>query len=87
MKLWKKDAVPDPRVIEFTSAGDRTADLRLAEWDIAGSVAHAIMLGKTGLITPDEKDELLKGLAILYGKASDGNLVIEDCVEDIHSQV
>ncbi len=87
MKLWKKDAVPDPRVIEFTSAGDRTADLRLAEWDIAGSVAHAIMLGKTGLITPDEKDELLKGLAILYGKASDGNLVIEDGVEDIHSQV
>ena len=45
MKLWKKDAVPDPRVIEFTSAGDRTADLRLAEWDIAGSMAHAIMLG------------------------------------------
>ena len=56
MKLWKKDAVPDPRVIEFTSADDRTADLHLAEWDIAGSVAHAIMLGKTGLITPAEKD-------------------------------
>lgn len=87
MKLWKKDAVPDPRVIEFTSAGDRTADLRLAEWDIAGSIAHAIMLGKTGLISPEEKDELLKGLSALYEKAAAGNLKIEDGVEDIHSQV
>ncbi len=87
MKLWKKDAVPDPGVIEFTSAGDRTADLRLAEWDIAGSVAHAIMLGRVGLITRAEKDELLKGLAILFEKAAAGNLVIEDAVEDIHSQV
>ena len=87
MKLWKKDAVPDPRVIEFTSADDRTADLHLAEWDIAGSVAHAIMLGKTGLITPAEKDELLKGLAALYDKAAAGDLIIEDGVEDIHSQI
>jgi argininosuccinate lyase len=87
MKLWKKDAVPDPRVIEFTSAGDRTADLRLAEWDIAGSMAHAIMLGKTGLITTAEKDELLRGLTTLYSKAVKGELLIEDGVEDIHSQV
>ncbi len=87
MKLWKKDAVPDPRVIEFTSAGDRTADLRLADWDIAGSMAHAIMLGKTGLITTAEKDELLRGLAALYEKAVKGDLIIEEGVEDIHSQV
>ena len=87
MKLWKKDAVPDPRVIEFTSAGDRTADLRLAEWDIAGSMAHAIMLAKTGLITTAEKDELLKGFAALYEKAVKGDLIIEEGVEDIHSQV
>lgn len=87
MKLWKKDAVPDPRVIEFTSAGDRTADLRLAEWDIAGSMAHAIMLGKTGLITTAERDELLKGLAALYEKAAKGDLIIGEGIEDIHSQV
>ena len=87
MKLWKKDAVPDPRVIEFTSAADRTADLRLAEWDIAGSMAHAIMLCKTGLITPAEKGELLRGLSALYEKAVKGDLLIGEGVEDIHSQV
>ncbi len=87
MKLWEKDAIPDPSVIEFTSGRDRKTDLCLAEWDIAGSMAHAIMLNETGLINEGEKKELLKALYFLFEKAKKGDLIIEDGIEDIHSQI
>ena len=87
MKLWEKGAIPDPSVIEFTSSRDRTTDLCLAEWDIAGSMAHAIMLREAGLITDTEKEGLLKTLYSLFEKVKERKYVIEDGVEDIHSQV
>lgn len=87
MKLWEKGAIPDPSVIEFTSGRDRTTDLCLAEWDIAGSMAHAIMLREAGLITDTEKEGLLKTLYSLFEKVKERKYVIEDGVEDIHSQV
>lgn len=87
MKLWEKNAIPDPSVIEFTSGKDRTTDLCLAEWDIAGSMAHAIMLYETGMINSGEKKELLKALYFLFDKVKKGDLVIDDGVEDIHSQI
>jgi len=87
MKLWEKTAVPDPSVIEFTSGRDRTTDLCLAEWDIAGSMAHAIMLYEAGLINDIEKKELLNALSFLFEKAVRGELVIEEGIEDIHSQI
>jgi argininosuccinate lyase len=87
MKLWEKTAVPDPSVIEFTSGRDRTTDLCLAEWDIVGSMAHAIMLNETDLINAGEKNELLKALSFLFEKAVKGDLIIEEGIEDIHSQI
>jgi argininosuccinate lyase len=87
MKLWEKGVIPDPSVIEFTSGKDRTTDLCLAEWDIAGSMAHAIMLEEAGLITDAEKTELLRTLNSLFKKVKTGNLVIERGIEDIHSQL
>jgi argininosuccinate lyase len=87
MKLWEKDAIPDPSVIEFTSGKDRTTDLCLAEWDIAGSMAHAIMLKETGLITGIEKKELLKTLYSLFEKVKEGEFSIEEGIEDLHSQL
>ena len=87
MKLWQKGTTPDPSVIEFTSGKDRITDLCLAEWDIAGSMAHAIMLLEAGLITGTEKNELLKSLHAIFEKKKKGEFVIDDGVEDIHSQV
>lgn len=87
MKLWEKGVTPDRSVIEFTSGKDRTTDLCLAEWDIAASMAHVIMLKEAGLITSKEKEELLKALNSLFKKEKEGNLVIEEGVEDIHSQL
>ena len=87
MKLWEKSVTSDRSVIEFTSGKDRTTDLCLAEWDIVASMAHAIMLKEAGLITVKEEEELLKALNSLFRKEKSGNLVIEEGVEDIHSQL
>ena len=87
MKLWQKGIIPDPSVIEFTAGKDRAADLYLADWDIVGSMAHAIMLQETGLINNTEKNEILKALYAIFEKEQKGKFVIEEGVEDIHSQV
>jgi argininosuccinate lyase len=87
MKLWQKGTTPDPMVIEFTSGKDRTTDLYLAEWDIAGSMAHAIMLQEAGLISGAEKKALLKALYALFKKNKKGEFVIDEWIEDIHSQL
>ena len=87
MKLWDKGIEPDPAIIEFTSGKDRETDSCLAEWDIIGSMAHAIMLYEVGLIAAEEKDDLLKALHSLFIKAGKKKLLIEKGIEDIHSQV
>jgi len=87
MKLWEKDVNPEPSVIEFTSGKDRITDLYLAEWDITGSMAHAIMLREAGLINDAEKAELLKTLYSLFEKLKRGDFTIEEGTEDIHSQI
>jgi len=87
MKLWEKGVTPERAVIEFTSGADRKTDLCLAAWDITGSMAHAIMLEKAGLITAEEKGNLLKALFTLLQKEKKGEMVIEEGIEDIHSQV
>ena len=87
MKLWDKGIEPDPAIIEFTSGKDRETDTCLAEWDIIGSMAHAIMLSEAGLIAVEEKNDLLHALHSLFLKAVKDELIIESGIEDIHSQV
>lgn len=87
MKLWEKGVTPEPSVIEFTSGKDRYTDLSFARWDIAASMAHAIMLEDAGLISGREKEELLKALFNLLQKEKKGEIKIEEGIEDIHSQI
>jgi argininosuccinate lyase len=87
MKLWEKGTNPEPAIIEFTSGKDRQTDLRLARWDIIGSMAHAIMLYDVGLLPDEEKNDMLKALHSLFIRDEEGSLVIEKDVEDIHSQI
>ncbi len=68
MKLWEKGINPEPAIIEFTAGKDRKTDLALTKWDIIGSMAHVIMLEDVGLVSEDEKNDLLKALhSFLYG--------------------
>lgn len=87
MKLWSKGFEPDKMIEQFTVGNDRELDLRLARYDIEGSMAHIKMLESIGLLTREELDRLLEGLAEIMGTVDDGTFTIEEGVEDVHSQV
>jgi argininosuccinate lyase len=87
MKLWEKGINPEPAIIEFTAGKDRKTDLALTKWDIIGSMAHVIMLEDVGLISKEERNDLLKGLHSLFILDETGDLKIEKDMEDIHSQI
>ena len=54
MNLWDKGYEPDKMIEEFTVGQDRELDLRLARYDVEGSMAHIRMLESIGLLTKDE---------------------------------
>lgn len=87
MKLWEKDIKLNESIERFTVGRDREMDLYLAPFDILGSMAHIRMLESVGLLKKEELDALSRELKRLYAKAQLQQFVIEDGVEDIHSQV
>ena len=87
MKLWSKGFEPDKMIEEFTVGNDREFDLRLARYDVQGSMAHIKMLQSIGLLTADELEVLLKALQEIADIIEKGEFTIEEGVEDVHSQV
>ena len=87
MKLWNKGFEPDRAIEEFTVGADRELDLRLARYDVIGSMAHIRMLESIGLIGSDELPVLLEALKRILESVECGEFVIEEGVEDVHSQV
>ena len=87
MKLWNKGFEPDKAIEEFTVGNDRELDLRLARYDVIGSMAHIRMLESIGLLGNDELPVLLEALQRILGSVERGEFVIEEGVEDVHSQV
>ena len=87
MKLWNKGFEPDRAIEEFTVGADRELDLRLAKYDVIGSMAHIRMLESIGLIGSGELPVLLEALNRILSSAERGEFVIEEGVEDVHSQV
>ena len=53
MKLWNKGFEPDKAIEKFTVGRDRELDLRLARYDVEGSMAHITMLESIGLLAKD----------------------------------
>ena len=86
-KLWEKNVQVDHEVDLFTVGKDREMDLYLAKYDVLGSMAHITMLESIGLLTSEELDVLLAELKRVYAVAETGEFVIEEGVEDVHSQV
>ena len=87
MKLWHKNIQVDREVERFTIGKDREMDLYLAKADVLGSIAHGTMLESIGLLTADELRQLLAELRSIYASIESGQFVIEEGVEDVHSQV
>ena len=86
-KLWEKDFEVNSEIERFTVGRDREMDLYLAKYDVLGSMAHITMLESIGLLEHDELTQLLRELREIYHQAERGEFVIEDGVEDVHSQV
>ena len=86
-KLWEKDVTVNHDVELYTVGRDREMDLLLAPYDVLGSIAHITMLQSIGLLTAQELDVLKKELCEIYHTAAEGKFVIEEGVEDVHSQV
>ena len=87
MKLWEKNFQINKKIEQFTVGRDREMDLYLAEHDVIGSIAHIIMLESIGLLKADELQFLLAELRRIYTEIKAGNFVIEDGIEDVHSQI
>lgn len=87
MKLWQKNTLVNKDIEEYTVGRDREMDLYLAKHDVMGSMAHITMLESIGLLEKEELTILLKELKSIYQTVEEGNFVIEDDVEDVHSQI
>lgn len=86
-KLWEKSVQVNKEIERFTVGRDRELDLYLAKYDVLGSMAHITMLESIGLLTKDELQVLLAALKEIYATAEAGQFIIEEGVEDVHSQV
>ena len=86
-KLWDKGFEINADIERYTVGHDRELDLYLAQDDVLGSMAHVTMLASIGLIGKDELPTLLTELKDIYHQALKGDFVIEEGIEDVHSQV
>jgi argininosuccinate lyase len=87
MKLWQKDKTVLKAVEKFTIGKDQEMDMFLAPFDVLGSLAHIRMLEQVGLLRPSELVVLTEALQHIYKRINEGKFVVEEGVEDIHSQV
>lgn len=87
MKLWDKGYKVDSLIERFTVGKDVEMDYSLAEFDVLGSLAHIHMLESIDLLEKDELTILTDELRNIYKEIKNGDFVIEDGVEDVHSQV
>ncbi len=87
MKIWQKNIDVNQFVENFTVGKDRELDLQMAKFDVLGSLAHTQMLETINLLTAEELAEVQAALKNIYKEIEEDNFVIEDSVEDVHSQV
>lgn len=86
-KLWEKSVQVNHDVETYTVGRDREMDLYLAKYDVLGSLAHIKMLESIGLLTADELSALTAELRKIHSEIEAGKFVIEEGIEDVHSQV
>ena len=86
-KLWDKGFDTNALVEDYTVGNDQELDMRLAKYDVQGSLAHIRMLETIGLLTAEELQVLVRGLEQIASEIEAGDFRIEPESEDIHSQV
>jgi len=84
MKLWGGRFSAETNEIACDFHSSIGFDQRMFREDITGSVAHARMLGKTGIITMDEAETIISGLKELLADIEAGKITFDTSAEDIH---
>ena len=86
-KLWsgRFNEPTDAFVEAFTASVE--FDQRLAHYDIQGSVAHATMLAKAGILTTDERDTIISGLKTIEAQIDAGEFTWSVALEDVHMNI
>lgn len=87
MKLWDKGYDIDGFTELFTIGKDRELDVMLAGADVIGNLAHLKMLHTVGLVNEAEYRSLQRALVDIHGMVERGEFVIEEGIEDVHSQI
>ncbi len=87
MKLWEKGIPTDQKIEAFTVGNDREIDIHIAKYDLLASKAHAQMLARVGLLTIEESEALCKELDKMIALEQNGQFVIEQDYEDVHSKI
>ena len=90
-KLWQKNNLSEnlhaALVEKFTIGRDAEFDLQLAKYDVLGNKAHVKMLATIGLIEESELPKILEELDLIAVQIEEGKFVIEEGIEDVHSQI
>jgi len=87
MKLWHKGKESDKAVERFTVGDDWWRDRQLVYYDCIASKAHARMLHKIGLLSEQERDDLLQGLDEIIRLDEQGTFEIKLSDEDCHTAI
>lgn len=86
-KLWQKGYELDSLIEAFTVGRDWELDGRLVAADCTASAAHAVMLGKVGLLSEDDVRALLEGLRTIVRRNAEGDFPVRPEDEDCHTAI
>ena len=86
-QLWGGRFTKQTDQLVFDFNASITFDKRLFHEDVTGSIVHATMLAKQGILTEEERKSIVEGLTGILGDVDDGTLAIDETQEDIHSFV
>lgn len=86
-QLWGGRFTKQTDQLVFDFNASITFDKRLFHEDVTGSIVHATMLAKQGILTEEERKSIVEGLTGILEDVDDGTLAIDETQEDIHSFV
>ena len=86
-QLWGGRFTKETDQLVYNFNASITFDQKFIKQDIEGSIAHVTMLAKTGILTDEEKDIIIKNLKDILDEVLTGKLIITEEYEDVHSFV
>ncbi len=87
MTLWDRDTTTDEAILAFSAGDEYVLDQRLVPYDCEASQAHVLMLGKAGLVDPEDVVRLRKGLDKIRKLHARGKFEIAAEQEDCHTAI